>query len=137
MTAPAGAEIRLELRGEIVSPDIASESAASGEASATAGTAAPSPGVSRDLLVGILIGAGLGLVGLGVFYLVKDRLALRTSPSDPAGANRESTPQADRGALIAELAALDERFARGDIDKGEYETQRDQIKKQLARRMRG
>ncbi|MCC7207894.1 MAG: hypothetical protein IT323_11340 [Anaerolineae bacterium] len=127
-SAPAGATLRLELRGEISAPQSASQS---GSDSAASASAAPTSAVSRDLLVGILIGAGLGLVLLGAFFLVKDRLALR-SP-----ANSDGPLAADKETLVAELAALDERFGRGEISKAEYDSRRDQLKKQLARLMRG
>jgi hypothetical protein len=112
LTLDAGGAVRVELRGSAV--------------------AAPSTGVttgtsffSRDLIVGLLIGAGFGLIIVGGFFLLRDRAATR----------RETGPgQTDT--LIADLARLDEQFHQGAIDRVTYEKQRDRLKARLARLMK-
>jgi hypothetical protein len=136
LSAPAGATFQLELRGEIVAPSGAAGPAASDASNASA----PAPaGISRDLLVGVLIGAGLGLVVLGGFFLVKDRLAWRNSirAAEAEAESVQETPPDTVETLVAALAALDDEYARGEITKDSYEARRDELKKELARRMRG
>jgi hypothetical protein len=108
----AGGTVRVELRGSAV-------------ATTSTGVTTGTSFFSRDLIVGLLIGAGFGLIIVGGFFLLRDRAAIR----------RESgTTQTDT--LIAELARLDERFHQGAIERAAYERQRDRLKARLARLMK-
>ena len=112
LSLAAGGTVRVELRGS---------AAATTSAGVTTGTSF----FSRDLIVGLLIGAGFGLIIVGGFFLLRDRAAIR----------RETGPgQTD--ALIAELARLDDQFHQGAIDRAAYEKQRDRLKARLARLMK-
>jgi uncharacterized membrane protein len=87
---------------------------------------------SRGGLSGLwwaLIGAAVVIVGFGLFYLFR-RMKKPKAPSTKSG----SIQRQQR--LLAELAALDDRFDAGEIDENVYRKQRDEKKAELARLMR-
>jgi hypothetical protein len=101
-------------------------------------TAAGTGGISRDLLVGLLIGGGLGLIVVGGIFLIRDRLAGQGRASGgKRTAQAENPNQAQIDGLIKELAGLDDQYATKKIGKAAYEKRRKELKAQIARLMKG
>lgn len=76
-----------------------------------------------------LIGVAIVIVGFGLFYIFR-RMKKPKAPAAKGG----SIQRQQR--LLAELAALDDRFDAGEIDEDTYRKQRDEKKAELARLIR-
>lgn len=124
---PAGSKLSFTITGDAT--------AASGTQSTTASGGI---GISRDLLVGLLIGGGLGLVVVGGMMLMRERARDRAMLAGGPGAQKENKgdSQAQIASLVAELAKLDEQHSAGKVAKADYDRRRSEIKAQLARLMK-
>ncbi|MCC7449461.1 MAG: c-type cytochrome [Anaerolineae bacterium] len=103
-----------------------------GSAAATT-TSASGNVVSRELIIGLLVGAGIGIVLVGIVFMVRDRMVGRKPDAneyDPATQQRID-------ALIEQLAQLDDQFSSGQVDKKSYEKRRQRLKIRLSRLMTG
>ncbi len=91
----------------------------------TASTAPTTGGISKDLIIGFLVGGGLGLIGVGFIFLFRERRQM----------NKEST-KAQVETLVNKLAQLDERHEQGHISHSAYRKEREKMKLRLAKLMK-
>ncbi len=99
-----------------------------GSVAAANGATAPGGLFSRELMIGLLVGLGLGIAGLGLVFLVRERLTGRRSETDT-----ERQEQIDD--LVEQLAMLDDQHANGAISHSVYSRRRERLKLQLAELM--
>ena len=119
VTLDAGKSLRYDVRGQLQSAETQPPAA--------------SP-ISRDLLIGLLIGGGFGLVVVGGAFMVYERFFASSRPT--RSGRPRSTQTNESEALIQQLATLDENYEGGKIGKTAYEKQRHELKRRLARRMK-
>ncbi len=121
-----GNTVRIEMRGKPAPVDGSTDNAA----------AAPvSGGISRDLIVGLLIGGGFGLLGVGGFFLIRERMAMRQGGmSTLRQVNPETQHQMDD--LVRQIAHLDDMHAQGKISDSAHARRRRKLKEQLSALMK-
>jgi hypothetical protein len=106
-----------------------------GSAAASTTNASTSGGnvISRELIVGLLVGVGIGIVMVGIVFMVRDRMVVRKPDSN----QYDPMTQQRIDALIDQLAQLDDEFSSGRVDKKSYEKRRQRLKIRLSRLMEG
>ncbi len=124
LTLDAGKSLSFDLRGQLPGAETA-DTQPSG-----------STPISRDLLIGLLIGGGFGLIVVGGVFLVYERFHASRSHQSAWSKRSQRSPASDNEALIKQLAELDEGYEGGKIDKAAYEKQRHVLKRRLARRLK-
>lgn len=114
--------------GSVLKYELHGSAAATTNASASGGNV-----ISRELIVGLLVGVGIGIVLVGVVFMVRDRMVGRK----PAANEYDPATQQRIDALIDQLAQLDDEFSSGKVDKKSYEKRRQRLKIRLSRLMAG
>ena len=109
----AGQSISYQLHGAVSAP--ASASTQGGE-------------ISRDLVIGLLLGAGAAIFLIGVVFLIRARVLTNQT----GGAHQQGRIDD----LVDQIADLDELRASRQIGKSAYERQRRKLKAQLAALMK-
>ncbi len=104
-----------------------------GSAAATTNASASGSVISRELIVGILVGLGIGIVLVGIVFMVRDRMVGRK----PAANEYDSETQQRIDTLVDQMAQLDDAFSSGQVDKKSYEKRRQRLKIRLSRLMAG
>jgi hypothetical protein len=85
---------------------------------------------SRELMIGLVVGLGLGVGVLGLFFLARQRL--------PGGQNQADVERQDEiDDLVEQLAVLDDQHASGAISHAVYSRRRERLKRHLEQRMEG
>ncbi len=118
LTLAAGSQLTYQLNGTVAN---------------TANTASSTTGqpvlLSRETLVGLLMGLGLGIIIVGFLMLARDRfVGTRRATAD------ERQHSIDR--LVGQLARLDDEQSSGAISKTAYSKRRRRLKMQLAKLMK-
>ncbi len=116
-TLTAGSTLRYQLTGTV------------GAAANSATTSASGGFLSREMIVGLLIGLGIGIICVGLFFLVRERMT-----GQPGKADGENRQRIDF--LVGQLARLDDEHANGVIGKSAYSKRRRRLKLQLAKLMK-
>ncbi len=99
-----------------------------GSVSAPASASPPGGEISRDLVIGLLLGAGAAIFLVGVVFLIRSR-AVKSQPGSVHQQGRIDD-------LVDQIADLDELRANRQIGKSAYERQRRKLKEQLAALMK-
>jgi hypothetical protein len=99
-----------------------------GAVSAAASTSTPGGAISKDLVIGLLLGSGAAIFLVGVVFLIRSRVI----KSQTSSANQQGRIDD----LVDQIADLDELRTNRQIGKSAYERQRRKLKAQLAALMK-